>query len=821
MADGSRLCRETSRSELNRYDHPTRASEQAHTSAYPSFTIITNSEFMLRHLRIILCLVLGAISTTGLAQSYTISGLVLDAESKETLIGATIYAHELQQGVYTNVHGLYSLTLSKPITQLRVSYVGYETMVLNVEPKSQELRIELRPSGMLQEVVVSTDSKRIRQPFSGALEVPVHIIKTTPALLGENDLMKSLQMMPGVKSGSDGSAGVHVRGGGSDENLILLDGTPLYNVDHLLGFFSVFTPEAVKRVDLYKGSFPARYGGRLSSVIDVRTNDGNMQRYHGTLGIGLLSAKAHIEGPIIKDKTSILITGRRSYLDALAQPFLDEGKSGGYYFYDVNAKVQHRFNDRSRLHLGLYKGRDRLHLAQTDLQQSMKMGIDWGNTLGTLRWNHAFSPRFVSDLTLAYTDYNFDMSGEFSDRDSQGRLNQGRMSYLSGITDLSLAWAGQYTLTPHQELRFGLDAIHHQFKPETYGVNGSGDYAPSPEVLEQLKKHNRSIQANEGSAYIESRTELGRLLTLNLGLRGTIFEVDNKRYTSLQPRADVDVRMSESLSAHAAYAHMVQNVHLLTSATMALPTDLWVPTTGHIRPMTSDQVSLGVKYHLGRGWTLSADGYYKAMTNVLEYKDGASMLGNSLGWESKVEMGRGRAYGVEFMLMKSTGRTTGWVGYTLARSERQFPNGTINAGEWFPYKYDRRHYISLVVNHQLSKVVELSASWEFYTGAALTVATEQMHILTPDDLHQFGTYLSGRNNYRMPSTHRLNLSANFHMRLGRTMKSVLNVSVFNAYNQQNPSFIFPEDFFGGASSGKLTEVTLLPIIPSINYSIKF
>lgn len=764
--------------------------------------------------------------------SYTISGYVLDLESKETLIGATIYAPEVQQGVYTNAHGFYSLTLKQPISKLIISYVGYQSYEKAIaNATNQKYDISLTPITQLEEIVVTAQERgQMRKHLAGALELPTQIIKATPTLLGESDLMKALQLTPGVKSGADGSAGIHVRGGGPDENLILLDGVPLYNVDHLMGFFSVFTPEAVKKVDLYKGSFPARYGGRLSSVVDVRTNDGNLERYKGTLSIGLISAKAQLEGPIIKDKTSFNISARRSYIDVLMQPFLGEDEKGGLYFYDLNAKIQHRLGKRDRLYLSLYHGLDKFHGKSEETyngKTSVYSGaMHWGNSLLSLRWNHIFNHKLYSDLSLSYTRYHFTFYNKYSGVNEEHQGVETTSDYNSGIRDLRAQLNFQYSLSPRQEFRFGGEYLLHKFEPESYGYSERGQTTITEEQRLALNRHNRHIQAHDASLYLESRSQIGKNILLNLGLRANAFGVDNKTYLSLQPRADLDLRLSPRLSTQLAYAHMEQHVHLLTSG-VTLPTDLWVPTTKHIKPMYSDQISLGAKYDIAKGWSLNAELYYKQMNNIIEYKDGASTIGNSQSWEDKVEMGRGRAYGLELMLLKTSGKTQGWIGYTLARSERHFPDGTINQGKWFPYKYDRRHHLNIVLTHKISRRIDLSASWEYYTGGVITLGLERQHILTPsgDGTQSIGIvrYIPGRNNYRMPATHRLNLSVNHNRFHKNGAKSIWNFSIFNVYNQKNPSFLLPETYWydGEGSTPKINKFTLLPLIPSLSYTYKF
>lgn len=780
--------------------------------------------------------------------TITISGHVVDAESKETLIGATVYAPESQQGAYTNSYGFFSLTTKKTVKTLRISYIGYESKTITIDPSNREpLSIELKPQGTLEEVVVTEERKQLHAPQTGAISVPVHIIKTTPALLGESDLMKALQLMPGVQGGSEGSAGVHVRGGGADENLILLDGVSLYNVDHLLGFFSVFTPEAVKRVDLYKGNFPARFGGRLSSVIDVRTNDGNMQRYKGAVTIGLLSSKAQIEGPIVKDRTSFNVSMRRTYIDILAKPFIPQDHRGGYYFYDFNAKLHHKFSSKDQLYFSLYHGRDRFYYGMNhQFSKRMFDGSDeddripiefkvdtelhWGNTLGALRWNHVFSPKLYSDLTLSYTRYHFlfGVENDITSRDNE--VSYTKLDYKSGIEDLGIGWNAHYYATPKLEFRFGADYIRHQFKPESFGTKLRGEASKDIEEVSVLLKNNRDdIAAHHAALYAESKVQALRNVELNLGVRAALFSVDGKPYTSIQPRFAMDWRIMPGFNATIGYAKMVQNVHLLTSSAMTLPTDLWVPATKYLEPMSSDQMSLGMNYKFGAGWYVTLEGYYKNMNHILEYKDGASFIGSSIGWENKVESGIGRSYGVEAVLMKQTGRTTGWVGYTLSKSERQFPSGSINQGRWFPYKYDRRHKFNVVMSHKLTEGIELSTSWEFYTGGVITLPYERMEIIHPSDVgrHRYAEesagYIPERNNFRLPSTHRLNVSVNFSTRYQSGAEGIFNVSLYNAYNAKTPSFVVPRDLVssGYMRPNRVTKVTILPIIPSLSYTYKF
>ncbi len=800
-------------------------------------TITLNKGFLLLALGLMLSLLPSLKVVAQTQEQFTISGYIDDASSRETLIGATIYAPESKTGAYTNAFGFYSLNLPKTAKKVQISYVGYKTLILELDGKSNsKLNIHLEPLGALQEVVVTAEKRELSSPSTGALNVPVHIIKTAPALMGENDLMKTLQLLPGVQSGSEGSSGVFVRGGGPDENLILLDGVPLYNVDHLMGFFSVFTPEAVKNVKLYKGSFPARFGGRLSSVIDVRTNDGNLKEYHGTFSVGLIASKFQLEGPIVKDKTSFNLSLRRTYADIIAKPFIPNDTKGGYYFYDTNLKIQHRLGAKDRLFLSIYHGLDKFHGenndAYDDLKRETEGRIKWGNTLGALRWNHTFSPKLYSDLTLAYTHYHFLFGSKLKERNIKEHTDRKvDASYTSGLHDYSANWNFNYYLTNKYKFRFGLDYLFHNFRPEAFAfdINGVGNEELEKNIENLNLPSYRTITAHNASVYLESKSQFTKQLMLNLGLRATNFTVDNTSYFALQPRAILEYRPINDLQFQLSYSKMNQNIHLLTSANMTLPSDLWVPTTKKVKPMNAQQVSFGTIFKSWEGWELSLDAYYKDMRNVLEYKDGASFLGLSGGWEDKVVMGRGRAYGVELLLMRTLGRTTGWIGYTLAKSERRFNDESLNQGQWFPYKYDRRHQLNIVLSHKLSRRIDVSASWEFHSGGYITIPNGKVYDFTKFEEKNSNSYwgwekgtnlYETRNNYQVPPTHKLNLSFNFNRFHKNGARSIWNVSVYNAYNTMNPSFIYPKEY-NNETGRVLTKITILPIIPSVSYTYKF
>ena len=778
------------------------------------------------------------------SRKFTISGYVTDGTSSETLIGANILESRQQQGTTTNPYGFYSITLPAGETELSFSYLGYTTRQYRLElSKDTLINVLMQDNNQLEEVVIVSDKAEagITATQMGAQEIPIAQIKNTPSILGEADVMKTIQLMPGVQAGVEGSAGLYVRGGGPDQNLILLDGVPVYNVDHLFGFFSVFTPEAVKKVTLFKSSFPARFGGRLSSVVDVRSNDGDMKKYHGTLSVGLLSSKIQLEGPIIRDKTSFNISARRSYIDLIAKPFMPKDDKISYYFYDINAKINHKFSDRSRLFLNFYNGKDSYYFKTTDSSSSMykdKMSLNWGNTIATARWNYIFNQKLFSNTTVAYNKYRMDANSTVYTKtnliESISESNY-HSNYHSGICDWSYLIDFDYNPTPAHHIKFGAGYLHHDFRPEvaTSKIQEKEDGITKQDTLYNSIS-NSTIQAHEVSAYIEDNFDIGSRLRMNVGLHLSMFRVQRRNYFSAQPRVSARYQLTRHTVLKASYTKMSQYIHLLSSTPISMPTDLWVPVTSKIKPMQAHQYSLGSYYTGLTGWEFSVEGYYKQMRNVLEYKEGVSFLGSSSGWENKVEMGKGRSMGIEFMAQK----TTGWIAYTLAKSDRKFAIGGINNGERFPYKYDRRHNLSLVVNHKFSNRIDIGASWIFSTGGTATIAEEVTAIIRPgEDAIQQKDYIEKRNNYRLPASHRLNIGVNFNKKTKHGVRT-WNISLYNAYNAMNPTMIYSNNSGGYASyiknqedgkvylqyipaKRKITKLTLLPCVPSVTYTYKF
>lgn len=782
---------------------------------------------------------------TPVLRKFTISGYVTDSTSSETLIGANIFESRRQQGTTTNPYGFYSVTLPEGEAILNVSYLGYTSQQHCFKlSRDTLLNIRMKDNVQLQEVVILSDKKEagIQATHMGANEIPMAQIKNTPGILGEADIMKTIQLMPGVQAGVEGSAGLYVRGGGPDQNLILLDGVPIYKVDHLFGFFSVFTPEAVKKVTLFKSSFPARFGGRLSSVVDVRTNDGDMGKYHGTISIGLLTSKLNFEGPIIRNRTSFNISARRSYLDLFVKPFMPKDEKMSYYFYDLNAKINHKFSDRSRLYLSAYNGKDHFMNDIKELDGNDKILADdkskmnWGNTIVSARWNYIFNNKLFSNTTVAYSKYNMLFSSS-SYYNNNNNLNKYKADYNSGIKDWSYQIDFDYNPAPTHHVKFGAGYLYHQFRPEvatTRIQTNENDQMPQDTTYNNTS--NSQIYAHEMSAYVEDNFDLTSRLRMNAGVHFSMFRVQRKSYFSVQPRLSLRYQLLHDVALKTSYTKMSQYTHLLSSTPIAMPTDLWVPVTSKIKPMQAHQVSLGAYYTGLRGWEFSVEGYYKSMKNVLEYKDGVSFFGSSTGWEDKVEMGHGRSMGIEFMAQKTLGNTTGWIAYTLAKSDRKFAKGGVNNGERFPYKYDRRHNLSFTLSHKFNERIDISASWTFATGGTTTIPEEVTTIIRPNNGSDryFGLsyypagspignhiteadYVEHRNNYRLPASHRLNVGINFNKKTKHGLRT-WNISVFNVYNAMNPTFVHRSSKNDNPIIKKLT---ILPCIPSVTYTYKF
>lgn len=795
-------------------------------------------------------------------QNATVSGTITDVRTGETLIGATVLDTRSGKGTVTNAYGHYSLTLKKDSVSLKISFVGYEPQFLSFRlDKNRELNLKLSSSVTLDEVTITAErTGDVKSSQMSANVMTVEKIKSVPVMFGEADLIKALQLMPGVQSGSEGNSGMYVRGGGPDENLFLLDGVPLYNVSHMGGFFSAFNTDAVKNVTLYKGSFPARFGGRLSAVLDVTQNNGNDKELHGNFSVGLISAKFNLEGPLVKEKTTFSLSMRRTYAELFIIPAImwlndlttEEEPQGptvaqnakfdaGYWFYDLNAKLTHKFSDKSRLYASLFMGDDKIHgkvHTVTSLNEDINLGFanKWGNMVGALRWNYELNPKLFMNLALNYTQYSNSIVGSVEKLATPDDPNASTIEgdYKSGIKEATLRADFDFTPTPEHLVKFGAAATRHWFTPEV--ASASINYFDSIQMNQALHVDSNimsgTVPANEFVLYGEDDWSLTESVKLNYGLHLSAFRVSGMFYKSIQPRLSGRVMLADDLSVKVGYARMTQYVHLLSTTSVTLPTDLWVPVTERVEPMTSDQVAAGVNYSVSGIADFSVEAYYKKMDNIIEYKDGATFFGSSENWENLVYSGRGWSYGVEFLVQREFGDLTGWIGYTWSRSMRQFdrPGQIINGGNPFPAKYDRRHDLSIVLNYKISPKVDVSATWVFSTGNAASLAMQTYPVAAedPDSYDEGATQptgsinvIEGRNNYRMPNYHRLDIGANFHRKFKRAHRTI-SVSIYNVYNRQNPYMLYRSrtETYNGYPSA-LVQLSIFPILPSVGYTLFF
>jgi len=755
------------------------------------------------------------------AQKVTIGGVVKSRADGETVIGATVKA-DSTAATLTNEYGFYSLTVPAGHYVLEISSVGMQTISMPLTlSKDTTLNVKMEDgSNSLQEVTI-TDSKGGRSLKSAQTSVEklsMKEIENIPVLFGEKDVMKAIQLLPGIKSAGDGNAGMFVRGGAADQNLILLDEAPVYNASHLLGFFSTFNSDALKDITVYKGGMPARYGGRLSSVMDIKMNDGNNQDFKVSGGIGLISAKLNVEGPIQQDKSSFLITGRRTYADMFLK-LSDKYKDNSLYFYDLNAKVNYILGDKDRLYLSGYFGKDKLGASFGDGEG---FGLGWGNATGTMRWNHIFNNKIFSNTSLIYSNYDYNIS-----------IKSGAYDFdiKSRIRDFNLKEEMQWFVNNNNTIRFGLNSIVHNIKPGEVKSNDL-ESLNSTALENRHAWENALFASNNWRATDRLNVEYGARLTAfsilgpgdyyTLDANGNVKDTLNytsgefvKTYLNLEPRLSASYMLNKVSSVKASYARNTQNLHLISNSTSSSPTDKWVASTNIIKPEISDQVSLGYyrDFHNAQ-YELTVEAYYKTMQNQIDYKDGANVYANSNAIETQLLFGKGRAYGAEFLLKKKYGRLTGWVSYTLSKTERQIDG--INNGEWYNARQDRTHDIAVVATFALSKKWTLSANWVYYTGDAVTYPAGKYQM---DG--QTVYYYTSRNAYRMPAYHRLDLGATCKLKETRKWSHELAFSLYNAYGRENAYTIIFRDSKEDPNKTEAVKIALFKFIPSISYNFKF
>jgi hypothetical protein len=771
---------------------------------------------------------------------FTLSGYVSDSASGERLIAANVFDVQKKFGTITNTYGFFSITLPEGEYTIRFSYVGYHQQTEKISLHSnQELNAKLPVAGLLAETVITAQkAEKIEEKTQmGQINIPMKQIKLLPAFMGEVDILKTLQMLPGVKPGMEGTSGLYVRGGTPDQNLILLDGTPLYNVSHLFGFFSVFNADAIKSVDLIKGGFPARYGGRLSSVLEINMKEGNLKKYKVEGSTGIIASKIMIEGPIVKDKSSFLIAARRTYIDYLINPLMtatgaqSEYTRQGYFFYDLNAKINFKLSKKDHLYISGYKGKDKFYNNTKPYQflydgvvyeNEQRNELGWGNMLGAIRWNRQFSKKHFSNVTLNYTEYKYNVLAYYRESVQDGSNVEETVfyqNYITGIKDFGAQIGFDYIPDPKHYVKYGGNITRHRFFPgatvyeikEPDPANGNFDSTIG----------SNKIPAIESFFYVEDDYKISDKLKLNGGLHFSNFYVGNKWYYSLQPRVSARYLMKNNWALKGSYAFMRQYIHLLTNNSIGLPTDLWVPTTEKILPEYSHQVSAGIAKTLKDMFEFSVEGYYKVMNNILDYKNGASYYNTNESWEDKVEAGKGWSYGAELFLQKKYGKTQGWVAYTLSWTNRQFTG--INFGEKYPFKYDSRHTASVTVTHDIDKKWKISAAWVYSSGNAITLANVRYMGLN-NNLSSggyFGTEIESfdkRNGFRTANYHRLDLGAQrtYTYKWGELG---FNLGIYNTYSRRNPFYYrFDYDYFGNRV---LKRVSLFPIIPSLTLNFKF
>ena len=768
-------------------------------------------------------------------QNVVISGYVVNAKNNEHIPDVYVTVLPASRMEISNGYGFFSLSLqksSKPFT-LIFSNVSFQTdtLVLNIS-KDTLLTVHLVPGRMLSEVIINGNSvvPVEKSNKTGVLTIPMNQIDMLPALGGERDIIKAYQLMPGVQSGSEGSSSLLVRGGSNGQNLVLIDDVPVYYINHLGGFVSVFNSSALKSTRLYKGGFPARYGGRLSSVLDVRMKEGNNNKFSGSASIGLISAKAMAEGPIIKSKSSFLVSYRRFLYDLLMRPITrmtEENSSAGYYFQDFNLKLNHVFSPKNRLFLSLYFGDDKMISTYKEKGDNFtnhsKYTEQWGNFLTSLRWNHLFGKKIFGNFTFYFSRYRFrtEMNSQYSFNQSyQENINR----FLTGIFDNGMKADFEYFLLPQYKIRLGLLTTYHTFVPNNTFfrvLNGNRTLV------------NKSFSGNvyhswETAGYVENIVSVGEHLSINLGLRYSVYSVQSKWYTVPEPRLLFNWLIGKKNAVKLSFSKMHQNVHLLSNSGAGIPVDFWFPADTKTPPSASFQYSIGYATTL-QGFALSAEGFYKTMKSLTTFKPGASYFGITKSFDQKIVTGGiGTVYGIDVLIQKSTGRLTGWLGYTWMKNYRQF--NQINNGKPYPYKYDRRNDISLVVNYKISKSIDFSVTWVYGTGQALTLPVGKYYIpeTFPDNTEsvyfkEIYVY-TDKNAFRAKDYHRMDIGINFHKKK-KWGERIWNISIFNLYNRKNPYAYY----FSGESSSlpgstgavHLVQQSLFPFTPSVSYTVNF
>lgn len=740
---------------------------------------------------------------------YTLSGTITDSQTGEALIGANIYITSIQKGTTTNTYGYYSITLpSVDSMGVVFSYVGYKPQIKKIYFRQNiELDIRLQLSNdLLDEIVVEAQrsDENVQRAQMGVLDIPVTRISELPVILGETDILKVVQLLPGVQSGNEGTTGFFVRGGNTDQNLVQLDEATVYNPNHLFGLFSTFNSRALNNVTLIKGGFPAQYGGRLSSILDVTMKEGNNREVKGSGGVGLITSQFSLEGPLEKEKASFIVSARRTYIDLLARPFTAKGNRSNYHFYDINAKINWQLGSKDRVFLSYFTGRDNAEYKET---VGIFYKILFGNSTATLRWNHLFGQKLFLNTSVIYNQY---------DQNIETVQNNSFSQVFSGINNASAKTEFQYLPNLSHSIRFGVHYTNHEFLSK-----GKTEAQSSGNQSLNLSKV-PSKYFDEFAFYVNDEINISNSVSTSLGIRAPAFVSRKVKYYRLEPRATLKVSMTPTSSIKGSYTLMNQFLHLVPSSTASVPTNVWVPSSLRTRPQIAEQFALGYFRNFEQNkYEASLEIYYKTMLNQVLFPAGNRLVEN-FDVDTALVYGKGWSKGVELFVKKNTGRLTGWISYTLSKTDQQFPD--LNFGEKFPFQYDRRHLISLVGSYDLNRKWTFSSVFVFSTGNAFTLPVGRINVANGGSLFEGNYFIyEGKNNARLPAYHRLDVSATYKKRrkiFGKEYDSEWVFSFYNLYSHSNPYFVY---FYvdHNVEKPKAKQVSLLPIIPSVSYNFKF
>jgi hypothetical protein len=772
------------------------------------------------------------------SQRYTISGFVEDSISGEALIHASVVDATDKAGILTNDYGFFSITSNTDKIELDISYVGYKKQritIVNIK-KDTILNVHLSAANELEEIIViGNKDENVRSSQVSLSQIDLKKAALLPVLVGENDLVKTIQLLPGVQSGTEGTGGLLIRGGGQGDNLVLLDGAPVYNVNHLWGFFSVFNTDAIQNVELYKGGFPARYGGRLSSVLDVRMKEGNNQKFEGSGSVGLISSKLTLQGPIIKDKTSFIISVRRTYFDMFIKPFT---KDFGYNFYDANIKLNHRFSPNSRFFLSFYTGKDNMFfnldnnfLGEGNVNE-VNSNTDWGNVTSSLRWNYIFNSKLFLNTTLIYSKYKTTINSDVQSV-LLGVQQTNAAKSFSSLQNKSAVFDFSYFPNTQHSIKFGGSYSYFTYLPISKHVNNTNTRGFNYDTT----YWNQNIYAHELHLYFEDDIDFTPKLKSNIGAHASFYHVRNKWYKAIEPRITCRYLVTPAFSLKVAYTEMNQYVFQYPNimnlyrkgdyVTLSANPEVWLPATDILPPQKSRQIVFGSFLTLDKGYGISIEGFYKTLSNVIDDRE-IDYNQQPVHWENLFLTGKGRCYGIEFYAENKVNKTTGWIAYTLSKTERQFDK--LNNGEAFPYTFDRRHNINIVINHKFSDRFDVGIVWVYGSGRCITLPESQYISNFNFDTGQDDSnkndikVLSSKNAYRMPAYHRMDIGLNFHKQK-RWGERTWSIGLYNAYNHHN-SFLIYADYSqnkGQAVTDKkvIQSISIFPIFPYITYSFKF